>query len=110
MAHQVAREALDAIIAEAARAAPLEACGLLLGGEGRITEARPCVNVAPSPETRFEIDPQALIDTWNKAHPIGRFGEASEVAEAVVFLASSRASFITGEILRVDGGLVVRGE
>ncbi len=51
-----------------------------------------------------------LIDTWNRAHPIGRFGEAPEVAEAICFLASDRASFITGEILRVDGGLVVRGE
>jgi NAD(P)-dependent dehydrogenase (short-subunit alcohol dehydrogenase family) len=55
-------------------------------------------------------DPQGLIDSWNRAHPLGRFGEASEVAEAVLFLASDRSSFVTGEILRVDGGLVVRGE
>lgn len=70
MAHQVAREALDAIIAEAARAAPREACGLLLGRGLRIIEARPCVNVAPSPETHFEIDPQTLID----AHRAARAG------------------------------------
>jgi len=40
-----------------------------------------------------------------KAHPIGRVGEASEVAEAVAFLASDKASFITGVALPVDGGL-----
>ena len=55
-------------------------------------------------------DPDALREAWNKAHPIGRFGEANEVAEAVAFLASARASFITGEVLRVDGGLIIRGE
>ena len=38
------------------------------------------------------------------ATPLGRLGEASEAAEAVLFLASDRASFITGTILNVDGG------
>jgi len=78
----------------------------------RVNAVAPGTIMTPLNQRIFEsvADPQALIDTWNKAHPIGRFGEAHEVAEAVVFLASERASFITGEILRVDGGLVVRGE
>ncbi|KAK3728819.1 hypothetical protein RRG08_013541 [Elysia crispata] len=37
-------------------------------------------------------------------HPLGRMGFASEIADAVVFLASQRASFITGQIVFVDGG------
>lgn len=55
-------------------------------------------------------DPSELIETWNRAHPIGRFGEAHEVADLVAYLASERASFVTGEIIRVDGGLAIRGE
>jgi NAD(P)-dependent dehydrogenase (short-subunit alcohol dehydrogenase family) len=38
-------------------------------------------------------------------HPLGRVGTAAEVADAVVFLASSRSSFVTGTCLVVDGGL-----
>ena len=38
------------------------------------------------------------------ATPLGRLGDASEAAEAVLFLASNKASFITGTILTVDGG------
>ncbi|HIC96621.1 TPA: SDR family oxidoreductase, partial [Candidatus Bipolaricaulota bacterium] len=39
--------------------------------------------------------------------PMGRFGEAKEMAEAVVFLASDGAAFITGEILDVNGGYLM---
>jgi 3-oxoacyl-[acyl-carrier protein] reductase len=39
--------------------------------------------------------------------PLSRFGEAAEIAEACVFLASDRSRYITGQILRVDGGMMM---
>jgi NAD(P)-dependent dehydrogenase (short-subunit alcohol dehydrogenase family) len=53
-------------------------------------------------------DPAAVMANWVAMHPMGRIGEPEEVAAAIVFLASDEASFVTGELLRVDGGLVVK--
>ncbi|MDG2004777.1 MAG: M67 family metallopeptidase [Novosphingobium sp.] len=55
---------------EAQRAAPEECCGLLLGRDGRISEAMPADNVAEDRLTRFEIDPMALL----AAHKSARAG------------------------------------
>jgi NAD(P)-dependent dehydrogenase (short-subunit alcohol dehydrogenase family) len=52
-------------------------------------------------------DPQKVIETCNRMHPIGRIGRAEEVADAIVYLASPMASFITGAALIVDGGMLV---
>jgi NAD(P)-dependent dehydrogenase (short-subunit alcohol dehydrogenase family) len=41
-------------------------------------------------------------------HPMGRLGEPAEVAEAIAFLVSDQASFITGAILPVDGGYLAQ--
>jgi 3-oxoacyl-[acyl-carrier protein] reductase len=51
--------------------------------------------------------PQNLQDQINAQTPLGRFGTTEEIANAVAFLASDEAAFITGQILAVDGGLVM---
>jgi len=45
-----------------------------------------------------------MRDELIRITPLGRIGEAEEAAEAALFLASPAASFITGQILGVDGG------
>ena len=50
----------------------------------------------------------ALVATWGRSHPLGRVARPAEVAEAIAFLASERASFITGVALPVDGGLLAQ--
>jgi NAD(P)-dependent dehydrogenase (short-subunit alcohol dehydrogenase family) len=47
-----------------------------------------------------------LRKLFNDANPMGRIGTTREVASAVVFLASDEASFINGEVLNVDGGIM----
>ncbi|HPB33609.1 MAG TPA: 3-oxoacyl-[acyl-carrier-protein] reductase [Caldisericia bacterium] len=51
--------------------------------------------------------PEKVIDFMVSRTPLGRMGETEEVAKAILFLSSDDASFITGVILNVDGGLVV---
>jgi 3-oxoacyl-[acyl-carrier protein] reductase len=48
-----------------------------------------------------------LKDAILKATPVGRMGRPEEIASAVVFLASDEAAYITGQVLAVDGGMVM---
>ena len=51
-----------------------------------------------------ELKPEA-VESYLKNIPLARFGEANDVAEAVAFLLSNASSYITGEVLKVNGGL-----
>ena len=53
-----------------------------------------------------QLGPEAL-DATTATTPLRRFGTADEIAEAAVLLASDRASFISGQVLNVDGGFSV---
>ncbi len=44
-----------------------------------------------------------------EVHPVGRIGQPEEIAEVILFLASDRAKFMTGEYVNADGGLMARG-
>ncbi|MGD2039476.1 MAG: glucose 1-dehydrogenase [Anaerolineae bacterium] len=51
--------------------------------------------------------PEKVLDGMRARTPLGRLGEPRDIANAYLFLASDEASFVTGTILRVDGGIVV---
>jgi desampylase len=60
------------LLEEAAKAAPCECCGLLLGRAGRVEMAQPAANMAPDPTRHFEIDPAALFAAHRAARDGGQ--------------------------------------
>lgn len=51
--------------------------------------------------------PEKILDGMRARTPLGRMGQPRDLANAYLFLASDEASFVTGTVLRVDGGIVV---
>lgn len=51
----------------------------------------------------------SLRARWGAAHPLNRIGQPQEIANVVLFLASDKASFMTGSYVNVDGGMLAKG-
>lgn len=68
--------------------------------------------IAPGPvRTKLAMAVHApdIIAAYYDAIPLNRYGEAREIAEGIVFLCSDNASFVTGQVLAVDGGFDATG-
>lgn len=59
-------------------------------------------------EKRVVENNRQLLETFDSMHPIGRIADPKEIADAVVWLLSDKASFVLGHTLLVDGGIVSR--
>jgi 3-oxoacyl-[acyl-carrier protein] reductase len=55
---------------------------------------------------RENISYEQVVNTSLKTIPMGRYGDPKEYGDTVAFLASANASYITGSVIRIDGGQV----
>lgn len=68
-----------------------------------------CVCPGPTDTPLFATQSEKMQQALINAIPMRRLGQASEVADAVLFFASDRSSFVTGQVLSVSGGLTMVG-
>ena len=68
-----------------------------------------CVCPGPTDTPLMAAVPEKVQEAFKKAIPFRRFGKPSEVADAVLFFASDRSSYVTGQVLSVSGGLTMAG-
>ncbi|MBA2592163.1 MAG: SDR family oxidoreductase [Gammaproteobacteria bacterium] len=78
-----------------------------LGTRVRVNAIAPAAFATPMLEAGFAGRDEARRQL-GEMHPIGRIGQPEEIAECALFLASPRAGFINGAVLRVDGGISSR--
>jgi len=68
--------------------------------------------VCPGPvrtKLAMAVHSQEIIDAYHDAIPLNRYGSEREIAEVIAFLCSSKASYVTGQVIAVDGGFESTG-
>lgn len=68
--------------------------------------------VAPGPvrtKLAMAVHTQEIIDAYHDAIPLNRYGQEIEIAEVIYFLCSQKASYVTGQLIAVDGGFEATG-
>jgi 2-hydroxycyclohexanecarboxyl-CoA dehydrogenase len=68
-----------------------------------------CICPGPTDTPMLATRPEKLREAFVKAIPFRRFAKPQEIADAIVFFASSRSDYITGQVLSVSGGLTFAG-
>lgn len=68
-----------------------------------------CVCPGPTETPLLLAVPEKHLEAFKKAIPFRRFGKPHEIADAILFFASSRSDYITGQVLSVSGGLTMVG-
>jgi 3-oxoacyl-[acyl-carrier protein] reductase len=104
-------------VASTSAAVPLAGMSAYAASKGGIEAFSRVLALEAAPTVRVNVVSPGPIQTWPttgdqdaggidpmSAIPMGRWGQAEEIAEAIAFLASPKASFMTGQVLRVNGG------
>jgi 2-hydroxycyclohexanecarboxyl-CoA dehydrogenase len=68
-----------------------------------------CVCPGPTETPLLQEVPEKHLEAFKRAIPFRRFGKPQEIADAILFFASSRSDYITGQVLSVNGGLTMVG-